>query len=203
MKIGEIVQKKMDEDTEFQSSLANLSDADKATRIAAKRDELIEAEYATAAQEREQHKTTADNQKKRAEKAEQERDALKPPPTGDNAEKPLSYEEITALQGAKVHPDFVNSVKAAAKALNKSLVEALKDPIVKGQIERDNEQRTSAEVVDTTKTRPGAGAETDKEVLDRARGGNGQREIPAAGTEAAEKLYRARRANKFAQQSRR
>jgi len=199
MDLDKLVNDRLAGDTEFQSRVANLGDAEKATETEKRRKEILADEF----QKRE---TIAKDQKTRAENAEKDRDEWKakvPAPAANaDAEKPLSYEEITALQNAKVHPEYVKNAQIAAKALGKTLVEALKDPILMGQIDRDNEVRASANVVETGKPRPGAGAETDQEVLDKARGKNGQIEIPAAGTEAADKLFRARRANKFPQSRR-
>lgn len=200
MDIDKIVEDRLVADAPFQTRVASLSDEDKETETTKRRKEILNEEF----QKREKNYT---DQKTRAENAETERDTLKKDPrlvtkTTENAEVPLSYEEITALQGAKVHPEYVKAAQVAAKALGKTLVEALKDPILVGQIERDNEVRASANVIETGRPRPGAGAESDQEVLDKARGKNGQIEIPAPGSEAATKLFNARRKNMFPQSRR-
>lgn len=192
--LNKLVDERLAGDRDFQSRIANLSDAEKETETAKRRTEII-------AEEMGKREEVGGNQKTRAERAETELETLRKDPRltpkPEEKEQTLSYAEMIELQSAKVHPDFEAEVRRMAKTLNKPIIEALKDPTVIGQIDLDNQKRESANVVDTTGQRPGGGAETDKEVLDNARGKNGQRVIPAAGTPQAGQLFRARRQEKF------
>src|SRR3990167_6957742 len=117
------IEEKINSDTDFQATLADLSDEDKETAITEKRTELIDAELAKEAE-------LATNYKVRAEKAEALAKQLKikpeEKPEAPKTPEPLSLKDIRALQD--VHDDDVDQVTEYAKFKNISVAEAKKLP---------------------------------------------------------------------------
>src|SRR3990167_8840786 len=111
------IEEKINSDTDFQATLADLSDEDKETAITEKRTELIDAELAKEAE-------LATNYKVRAEKAEALAKQLKIKPE-DKPEAPttpeLSLKDIRALQD--VHDDDVDELVEYAKFKGVSVAE--------------------------------------------------------------------------------
>lgn len=186
-KFSEVVQGRIDADQEFQTSIASLTDAEKATKIAEKRAVLIEEEGDKAL-------TISEDQKIRAKKAEDERDLLKNDPRLKPAEQKkegdLTAADVLTFTNAQVtHPDDVATVQQAAKVLGIDNKTALTDPIVLAKLASDKEKRAAAGAADRGGGRGGAGSQSDAELLTDFRNGK----IPPAGSPDSERLWKLRR----------
>lgn len=185
--IETVVQGKLDADTVFQESLANLSDEEKNTAIATKRKELVNAEFKSLADDRDKNKTISEDQKKRAEKAEA--DLKKFTPADGEKDTELSPEDIFVLVENKVPKEDLDEVKKAAKLLGKSIPDALQDDMVQGILKKRQEVRASAKAANGGDGRGGQKKMTDAEILDNANKGI----LPEKGSAEAEQLFHARR----------
>lgn len=191
-KLDTLVQQKIDADTDFQSSLADLSDKDREAKIAEKRSELLDSEYERLESESTKHKELADNYKIRAEKAERSKKdqpaGEEKPPKKDDSE--YSLKDIRALNS--VHEDDVDWVAKQAKASEKTIAEVLKDEEVQAVLKLRNEKRKSADVANVKPARPGGrrpdGSSLLKELVSEGKVPNDKEE--------AEELFWARRGGK-------
>lgn len=107
----------------------------------------------------------------------------------DKKEDELSTKDLYALMSANVPQDDVEEVVKAAKILNKSISEALKDLMVQTVLKTREEYRATANAANVAPVRPGSKKVSDEEVLAKASKG----EIPEAGSKEAEALFWARR----------
>lgn len=196
--LAALVQEKLDADQEFQDSLADLSDEEKDSALADKRAELMEAVFAETRTAAEKHREVAEAYKIRAEKAERASKGKEPKEGEDgggegaapqSADADLSPTDLYALMHAQVPPEDVPEVKKAAKLLEVSVADALKDDMVKAMLARNAEHRASAQAANTGSKRRSATKPSDTEILEKAKKG----ELPEPGTPEAEALYRARR----------
>ncbi len=196
-KLSEVVQARIDGDQEFQTSIASLTDAEKATKIAEKRAALIEEEGDKAL-------TISSDQKTRAEKAEQERDALKNDPRLKPAdpvkkEGELSSTEIYLLgshtlpDGTRgVHPEDVPMIQESAKVLGIDIKAALDHPIVQARLASEVDKRKSAGAQKPDGGgRGGMQGDSDAQFQEKLRGGY----IPPRGSADAEREFNLRRKN--------
>lgn len=76
----------------------------------------------------------------------------------------LSYKDNIALINAKVHEDDIDEVIEYAKFKGISVSEALKSSVIKTSLAERSEQRNTAEVTNTSKTR-GTSSRTSAEAL--------------------------------------
>lgn len=137
----------------------------------------------------------ARNQKIRAENAERELKELKKL-HGDSSEKKvenkdtsLSPLDLYALMDAKVPQEDVEEVTKAAKLLNKTVAEALKDTTVQAILKTREEHRKTADATNTGTKRPAQKTKTVDEIVRDASKGV----IPEKGSKEAEELFWARR----------
>lgn len=188
-----VVQGKLDADTEFQASIADLPEDEKTVAVSAKRSELSKAEYAAARKEAAENHKKFEDQRTRAEKAEQEAKKKKPE-GGDHAPKDpeLSPKDLYALQKGDVHIDDFDEVVKAAKLLGKSVQEAMKDTTVQAILEKRVEHRKTAEANNHQPARPGQKKISDSDLLAKVSKG----EVPEPGSEDAERLFFLRRGGK-------
>lgn len=185
-----LADEKLNADTEFQSSLEQMEDDEKAQALATKRQELINAEYAKQAE-------YARNMKLRAEKAEKAAKAGTPPEENpeqapkkpESDEHLLTYKDTYALQEAKVHVDDVDEVVRYAKFSGKSVAEALADPTLTAIINTRVEQRKSAAAAN----KGGGKASTKKVSADELVQNASQGKVPERGSSESEELFWARR----------
>ena len=156
------IQEKIESDTDFQAGLESLSESEKETAIAEKREEVTKVLFAETAKAAKDNEIKFEDQRKRAEKAEAD---LKKSGKGgkkDDDETPsLSSTDIYTLVEAKVPQEDVDEVVRASKFLGKSLADTLKDPMVVGLLKQRGEERASAEAASTTPARPGQKKTTD------------------------------------------
>jgi hypothetical protein len=155
MDIDTLVNEKIEADTDFQATLADLSEEEKEASITAKKSEVLSHEFTSLKQQADakaKAEELANNYKIRAEKAEAEAKKVgdKKEPTNSND---LSSKDLYALMSEKVPQEDVDEVVRAAKALNLSVPEALKSNIIKSILSEKAEERTTA---NATQTRGGA-----------------------------------------------
>ncbi len=147
-------QEVIDSDIDFQNSIVDLSDEDKIAAISVKQEELINAEIETTNLKLSEAEKSYNNQKIRAEKAEAE--AKKPKTetqTPKTEDKDLSGTDLYALMEAKVQKVDLPLVKTTAKALGLPIDEALNHPVLKTILKNAEEERRTAEAVNTGSSR--------------------------------------------------
>lgn len=152
MKYGELVasvQAKIDSDTEFQNTLAGLSDDDKVQAVAVKQEELLDAEISALEAKATKAEEIATNQKIRAEKAEAE--AKKPKETETPKNESLTATDVVALRD--VHEEDVGYLLGEAKLRNKSISELKADPYIKIILQTKAEERKTAAAINTGSSR--------------------------------------------------
>lgn len=194
MDIDALVQEKLDADTEFQTTLIDLSDDEKVVEIDNKRKEILASEFSTLAEKEKKALEVAENQKRRAEKAEGE---LKKHNPQAPVQPPVRSDDLSAMDAAylytKVHEDDVPEVVKAMKLLSITDPKlAIKDETVQAILAKREEHRKTEHATNIRTARPGATKVSDDEILRRA----SQGEIPEAGTKEAEALFWARRGGK-------
>ena len=166
MEIHALVEKKLSEDTDFQATLADMSEEDQAQAIADKKTELIDAEYSKAEE-------LANNQKIRAEKAEALAKQLKikpeEKPESPKTPEPMSLKDIRALQD--VHDDDVDEVVEYAKFKGVSIAEAKKSPVIQAHLRTKEEERATAQATNTGGGKKTTSKNTPEAILERAESG--------------------------------
>ena len=121
-KLDALIQEKIDGDSDFQATLADMSEEDQAQAIADKKAELIEAEFVALNEQKEKADEIAKNQKIRAEKAEK----ATPKNAGETSKEEYSLKDILALRD--VHGDDVDTLVEYAKFKKIPVAEAKKLP---------------------------------------------------------------------------
>lgn len=187
MDIDAVINEKLDADTDFQASLADLSDEDKNTAIANKKSELTKAEFTALDKKARDNEQKFNDQKTRAEKAE--RDAKNAKPVEDG----FSIKDTLALSKADVHEDDMDEVIDFAKFKKITVAEALKNEALKAILAQKVEVRKSAEVANAKPRVGGQQRPTDDAVLEKT---FKKGEIPQKGSEEAEQLFWAKRGGK-------
>lgn len=184
---------KMDADNDFQASIADLSDDDKTEAIKTKKSELINGEIKSLADGKKKSDEVAANQKKRAEKAEDDLKKSKPADDGkQNEPSALTVKDGMALTSAGVVvEEDIDEVLKASKLLGKSISETLNDPMIQTILADKVEKRKSASAVIIRGNGGGAKA-NDEQLLSDFRKGV----IPEKGTPEAERLFRLRHSKK-------
>lgn len=177
--LNALIQEQIDKDTEFQSSLADLSDEDKSAKITEKREALIEAEFQKGRKSQE----LAENYKVRAEKAEK---GLKDSSSVKSPEG-LSERDLLAVVKANVPEEDLDDVKDYASLKKISIADALKSDFVKGILSHKAEVRKTAQATQTRSTRSVSKPTGDEIVADIS--ARGEDAIPARGSEEAEALF--------------
>ena len=151
--INQVVQEKIDADADFQASIVDLSDDEKATAITTKKSEVLSSEFASLKEKADaaaKAEELANNYKIRAEKAEAEAKKGEKPVVPSND---FSMKDALAFQEAGVTSEDYDEVVRVAKILDKPIAEALKDTTLKTILETRKEERTTA---NATQTRGGA-----------------------------------------------
>ena len=156
------IEEKINSDTAFQETLADLSDEDKEAAVAEKRTELIDAELAKEAE-------LAINYKVRAEKAEALAKQLKIKPE-EKPEPPktpvLELKDIRALQD--VHDDDVDELIEYAKFKGVSVAEIKKLPVIQAHLKVKAEERTTAQATNIGKSGSRTSKITGQNLLEKA-----------------------------------
>ena len=159
-----LVDKKLSEDTEFQATLADMSEEDQTQAVADKREELIASEFA-------KQEELASNQKIRDEKAEALEKQLKnQPEKKEEPETPktpeMSLKDIRALQD--VHDDDVDEVIEYAKFKGISVAEVKKSPVIQAHLRTREEERKTAAATNIGPSGKGSSKVTGDSWLDVA-----------------------------------
>ena len=178
--IGELdalIQEKLDADTDFAESLADLSDEDKEQAIQDKKSELLMQEFKSLsekAKEAEKAKELAENYKIRAEKAEKaskngNSEGEKTPKNKGNEE--LSARDILALTNANIADEDIDVVLDYAKFKKISVVEALKSSVVKATLAENEEHRKTAAATNIGTGRRGVQQKSESSLLSEFKSG--------------------------------
>ena len=187
-----LIQQKIEQDADFQSTLETLEDAERDQALQEKRAELINAEFERLRKADE----LAKNYKARAEKAEKAAKQATAPGEQQAPIKPaedgLSIKDSYALQAAGVPFEDVDEVVKAAKVLGKPIPEALKDPIVTARLAQLKSFRDSEQAANTKPGRSSTKETSDDKILEDAAKGV----LPKPGTKEAERLFFLRRQKK-------
>lgn len=191
-----LVQQKIEQDADFQSSLEELDDESREQALHEKRTAIIHAEF----ERLKKADDLAKNYKVRAEKAEDEARQLakqlkpdgEPKTPTKKADDGLSVKDSYALQAAGVPFEDVDEVVKAAKLLDKSIPEALKDSLVISRLAQLKSYRDTEQAANIKPKRSGASEVSDDKLLDDLAKGN----IPKPGSKEAERLFLLRRHRK-------
>lgn len=178
--IGELdalIQEKLDADTDFAESLADLSDEDKEQAIQDKKSELLMQEFKSLsekAKEAEKAKELAENYKIRAEKAEKaskkgNSEGEKTPKNERNEE--MSSRDIIALTKANIADEDIDVVLDYAKFKKISVAEALKSSVVKATLAENEEHRKTAAATNTGTGRRGVQQKSEDVLLSEFKSG--------------------------------
>lgn len=192
MDIEALAQDKIEKDTEFQTTLVDLSDEDRNNAIATKKSEIIKQEYSSMSEKAKKAEEVASNQKIRAEKAEDEIKKGKNSGDGGASSKKdsdLSSKDVFSLMNAKVPEQDVEEVVRVAKGLGKSISEALQDDVVKTILSKRSEERDIANAANTGNNRRTTQKVSPDKLLENLSKG----EVPEAGSSDAEEIFWARR----------
>lgn len=197
--LGELdasITSKIEADTDFQATLADLSDEDKEASITAKKQELLDQEIASLYEKGEKAtkaEELANNYKIRAEKAENENKSLKgSKPSAEKSE--LSPKDYLALTENQVSSDDFDEVIRVSKILDKPISEALKDKTMKQILSDRKEERATANASQTSSRQRSVSNETKGEDLLRHAESTG--EIPED-DEGLRKIFQAKMARRF------
>lgn len=182
-----VVQETIDSDTEFQESLSDLSDDDKAEAINTKTSEVREAAYSSLVEKSNKSEEIANNQKIRAEKAEK-----KPKETSvskEPKEDGISQTDLYALMKADVAEEDLSEVTDYAKLKGITVKEALKSTVVQTILGEKAEQRNVAEATNTGNTKTSTGQVSDDVLI-----ANAEKGVMPETDEDLERLHAARAA---------
>ena len=165
MDIDTAVQEKIDNDTEFQTSLTDLSEEDKQVAINEKRSVLIKSEFESLDKIAKENEKKFNDQKLRAEKAENELKNNKVIPK----EEGLSQKDVIYLAKANIHEEDVDEVVELAKLKKITVAEAHKymTPI----LETRAEERKTDSATQTKGGARGSAKVTGEDLMAQAREG--------------------------------
>lgn len=113
----------------------------------------------------------ANNYKIRAEKAERKPERAETTKVAPKKSSDLSPVDIIAISKANIETEDIEDVLEYAKFKGISVVEALKNPIVKATLAQNEELRKSAQATNTGTTRRGTSQVSDAQLLENAKRG--------------------------------
>ena len=171
-----LVQEKLDADTDFAESIADLSDEDKEQAIQTKKSEILSQEFKALkekADKAEKAEELANNYKIRAEKAEKnKKDGFSNEDKTSKNDGDLSSKDILALTKANINDEDIDEVLDYAKYKKISVAEALKNGVVKTMLAEREEQRTIANAANTGAARRGSNIANDDTLISNTQAGN-------------------------------
>lgn len=190
-----VVQGEIDNDQDFQASIADLPDEDKSTKIAEKKWEVVKGKFGTLSQQAKDFETKFNDQRTRAEKAEatlkkKSAGGEEPPKKDDDA---LSTKDVLVLSKSNVHEDDIEYLINQRKATGKSISDLLKDDDVQVVLNARTEKRKTADAANVKPARPGT-RKPDGSTLVKELESEGK--VPEPGSDEAEELFWARRGGK-------
>ncbi len=191
--IDEVIEERLNGDTDFQASIKDLSDEEKTSSIESKRKELLADEFKSLnakASEADKHKKAYEDQKVRNEKAEGELKKYKQ--KGNDNEHGLSIKDTVAIQRSNVHEEDIDDVLDYAKFKGISVGEALKSPIMQNTLNQKTEFRKTAAASQVKPTRQTSGKSDDGAILDKTMNAKSEADIPEPGSPEAMAVFRAR-----------
>ena len=191
MDIDTVVQEKLDNDTEFQDSLVDLSDEDKETAISEKKAEITKGEFEALGKTAKDNETKFKDQQARAKKAEEDAKKNKVEAPATPAEPGLSQADVIYLARTDIHEDDTEEVVNYAQKMGVSIKEA--HTFFKPVLAEREEERTTAKATQVKGGNRGSTKTTPQEILEKADAGA----LPESDDDIA-KLAEARRARDLA-----
>ena len=167
VELNTLVQQKIEADSEFQSSLANLSEEEKTAKITERKNAEFDAELGKVGKDAENYQA----QKIRAEKAERELKTLadaKKGGNGNDGEMKLSPKDYLSLTEAKISSEDFDEVKDWATYRKVSISEALKDKTLQTVLREKSEQRATDAATATKARRPAVSDPQGADLLQKA-----------------------------------
>lgn len=161
------IQEKIEKDSEFQSSLENLTDEEKVQKVSERKNAEIDAELEKMSKGAQNY----ESQKIRAEKAEKEAKEFKDKLGKDSGEKSdlgLSPKDYLALTEKKITSEDFDEVMNWASYRKVSVSEALKDKTLQTILREKSEQRATDEATATHGRRPATTEPQGQELLRNA-----------------------------------
>lgn len=190
MDIHAVVEEKLNNDSDFQASLADLPEEDREQAINTKRSELINAEFQSERQKALENEQKFNDQKRRAEKAEEESKK----PKVETKETGITAKDVLILSGEGItHEEDVSRAEWWAKANGITVGEAIKDPNLRLIISNQKEMRQTALATNKGGGASGVSKESPDAVISKARKGQ-----DPSSDEGIEALVAAETALKFA-----
>mgnify|MGYP001331311329 CR=1 FL=1 len=179
-----VVQAKIDEDTEFAESIASLSDEEKATAIAEKREEIIKSEWRNLTEFAKTRDQVAKDKEAWAKKLEKEGKQEKKETKTDGDLTPM---DVIFLSKSPIASEDMPELLEYAKAMKLPVSEAYEK--YKPILDVKEEKRKSAGAANTTATRRSVDKVSDEKLLaDFSKG-----EVPEPGSPEAKRLFELRR----------
>ena len=156
----------IENDSDFQSSIADLTDEEKTARVSERRSARIDAELERLSKSAQNY----ESQRIRAEKAEKEAKELKDKVSVNpvKEENGLSPKDYLALTEAKVTSEDFDEVVRVSKVLGKNLTDTLKDKTMQMILQERVEQRKTDEATAVKARRPVTSEPQGKELLSKA-----------------------------------
>lgn len=144
MDIDAVINEKLNNDADFQATIADLPDEDKEPIIAQRKGELLKNEFEELSKKAQENEKKFNDQKIRAQKAEE---ALKNNSFKDKKDDEVAFspKETIALIENKVSTEDFDEVVRVAKILGKPIIEALQDETMQTILQKRIEQRRSAQ----------------------------------------------------------
>ena len=160
------IQEEIEKDSEFQSSIANLTDEEKTVKVSERKGMGIDARLEKLSKDAQNY----ESQKIRAEKSEKEAKELKDKLGG--AKEPekvtLSPKDYLALTEAKISSDDFDEVMGWATYRKISISEALKDRTLQTVLREKVEQRETDAATAAKARRPAVSEPRGDELLQKA-----------------------------------
>ena len=162
------IQQKIENDSEFQSSIASLTDEEKVQKVTERESAEIDVELEKVSKNAQNY----ESQKIRAEKAEKEakelKDKLGKDSNGEGANSGLSPKDYLALTEQKITSEDFDEVMNWANYRKVSVTEALKDKTLQTILREKSEQRATDEATAVRGRRPVDTTPQGKELLSKA-----------------------------------
>ena len=163
MDIDAVVQERLDNDTDFQATLATLTDEEKPNAIAVKRSEVIKTEFESLSKKAQDNEQKFQDQKTRAEKAEI---LAKQGKKEDKVDSSITAKDVLILTSAGVaHDEDIELIEKWAQFNKLSIKDALADGTLKSVLATKQEERKTAQATQTRGGQRGSATPTADVIL--------------------------------------
>lgn len=147
MDIDAVVQERINNDTDFQATLATLPEEERDNAINTKKSEVIKTEFESLSKKAQENEQKFRDQKLRAEKAEELAKGTK---KEEKVESSITAKDVLVLTGAGyTHEEDIDTIERWAKFNNVGISEAIKDNLLKSVLATKQEERKTAQVTQT------------------------------------------------------